>query len=1664
MARDLFPHPDRIVFFDIETGGPLKKQSGAPFRASEFLRRSQDPGWVWTPEAAFHANNPILQLHATRIPHFAGSAANFPPHGKPPLNTYIKPPAEPWIWENGRRVSMRLSEWATIHKLAFADAPQTEEEALRAFFQGLEGRIALHESQGLGKVYLSGWNVGYDITGVERAARRYSSLERYHGFLGRMAEVGKLDLLEASDPMLETVLEYARHDEKFRERYLRLSSGKLAESVEDLRRLAGWNQANVAAATGAMEDLKLKASDLHAAFTDTWLTERAYRDWSGALEEIRDEAKFGAPDFTRIFHEHGLGRGEAAGEVLARIYRNPRLDRKIEEAARAGAGTGEAIVAALRPTEVNWRRFGAAAGVAAAAAVATSLAFSVRRSRQTQITGLADEGEAAKSRHRLTGFGSGWQGLDEQGPVDWRSAAYYASLYSGYRALGRWNPRALYEFARRTENFGPDFLKSLSRAVSQSHWAASWLPEDLHVKGSELLDAGGQWTPYGEHLNKLFGGDQAFRQALEERGEAHFYRASKASPWLRLEGTDLEARFVGVERDFHGSRWAGASARWQAEIGRPSSYVAPRARDWKQWFRNRRNTRKPFDPRYGTVVEELGIKFQPLFGRKQGDWLGNARQQAGILALEMMERPQRLLSKIGLGARNGTWNSALGLGGRLLGFGLGVAGAGLALDYADYLTGHRLSTSVAGVVPKARIAHAELTDKVPGLRKTTDWYEEHVPGPWYGPLMLPVIGKGVGMLAAKAATSGWITPGMAKDAAKSVSQRWGKVGLIAGAAAMLPFVPGMLGSRKTAAELRDIYSGKEPVEVRAGRWWELGNTPFSGRRITMYRPSWFARLKARPERVSLWGSEEEYWHHHPLLHPLRWLRNPYALEEHMGHDRPYPMASPALSNVPLIGPLLAATVGRLLKPPRRMHEDDWDGTEYTLFSPRVEPRGPAALPAPMPQEEFRSLGEVLRRQGEIAAEWVGLPGWAAKTLKNKILNRRGFGKEVFFEGSRQATSASRRYYDQELGAGLAPTPDFEETETYSEPLRRFVQRDLKTLQANEIPNNMPSWLPGEDYMTNFRTGDPYAKIKSGPSRLPGPGYAALHPELKDVAAEDYPLLERFKILSDVAPWSTQWFQHKAMLDGATRDDAEARIEYEKILARAEELKASSEEFGVRRYTAPVEEIAGTVKRVTQEGIELEEMPGRRFSLSALGMKASDLSAVVLGEKNELTRAQAAREVETRQSRLASFFSDRLAPGTSVRMVVPEGTSRHAEEARAVVFAGGRNINQELLDEGLALKRADRSGAEFQAMSGRAGKLVGKLAEAAAFEGDVSYLNPMHWVADPRHSKYWQQRTWLEQYKHHEVYGSRMPKWESPVHSVLSPWGRGLIYRLTGRATVPKDVEERRDLDTLTDYLEYLRSLQYTNNNRRTAVGANLFGEPAYLRSVLKGRDKYYFEAALGETDDHNRQEALDVLPEDFARILQAQWVKQDLEIARAEGKEVPHVEEGGRLKTPEEYAAYERAREEGETRLDYGNWERSKEIAQFFFRRNIRLPESSDSPVYDPNIDYEDVKAKIVTEEGYDLHDFNIFDDRAALLWRKPYLDGAVRELTTGNDRSVEQLRETVERMILAKGDSRAQVRAVGQAASKDRKNIRVTVEHRADKEILDDVRRHPDAYQDEAE
>jgi hypothetical protein len=149
----------------------------------------------------------------------------------------------------------------------------------------------------------------------------------------------------------------------------------------------------------------------------------------------------------------------------------------------------------------------------------------------------------------------------------------------------------------------------------------------------------------------------------------------------------------------------------------------------------------------------------------------------------------------------------------------------------------------------------------------------------------------------------------------------------------------------------------------------------------------------------------------------------------------------------------------------------------------------------------------------------------------------------------------------------------------------------------------------------------------------------------------------------------------------TENNTEMRIEYERILERVRQTKESVIRMNDRYFTAPTDEIEGTVESVSTRGITLKEFPGRVFQYSSVGTSAADMSARVLGENNNQTRSEVARAVDERRLNLQSWLSDTVKIGGRARLTVPLGAADHSEQIRAVVEVDGVNLNKELLDQG-----------------------------------------------------------------------------------------------------------------------------------------------------------------------------------------------------------------------------------------------------------------------------------------------------------------------------------------------------------------------------------------------
>lgn len=345
---------------------------------------------------------------------------------------------------------------------------------------------------------------------------------------------------------------------------------------------------------------------------------------------------------------------------------------------------------------------------------------------------------------------------------------------------------------------------------------------------------------------------------------------------------------------------------------------------------------------------------------------------------------------------------------------------------------------------------------------------------------------------------------------------------------------------QSSASLEREYAGEEKVPIRKSRWWMLGFQPFKGGQIDHYAPSWYVRMKQDPYTTNIYGSEDSYWKHGSLLPTpnnlfgLRTLIDPYAVERMNYYDRPYPKTSKLFEEVPIFGPLLADTLGEVIKPQKTMQPG---AQSFMVASSNISDKG-------VPTNAAKALGipdipltvtslktpdnfkDRIDKYANVAISPSGVWKFALEVFGVT------FDKGYKIADAGNMTSLSRSFYEKQLG-GL-----FGETEF----IRRFLLSDYGNASAinqqiNPIPNTLPRWLPGslsenkpdQGYFVDFTRGDPYTKIPGGEFRLPGPGYESIN-QLHSGISGVYSDVDKFLVLADVAPFSTAFYKYQGIID------------------------------------------------------------------------------------------------------------------------------------------------------------------------------------------------------------------------------------------------------------------------------------------------------------------------------------------------------------------------------------------------------------------------------------------------------------------------------------------------------------------------------------------------------
>lgn len=803
-------------------------------------------------------------------------------------------------------------------------------------------------------------------------------------------------------------------------------------------------------------------------------------------------------------------------------------------------------------------------------------------------------------------------------------------------------------------------------------------------------------------------------------------------------------------------------------------------------------------------------------------------------------------------------------------------------------------------------------------------------------------------------------------------------GLSALAGNYMAAIPGLnlLGTTETAKEKEDIYSGEKEVGIRKGRWWEFGrSSKYEGGKVEYFRKHALERLRNRAYQKGIYGSEEEKWAHDPILHPLKALFGDKEWKYHYDlknqYSRPAPLSSTYGEDIPFIGPLVAATFGRLFKPRIKLRQEEWDlgGGEYThLPDSRKETEpyynfGGLKPGAPVsPEDPTQLFNELNYRRREA----IGLPGFVEGAVFDSLTGREERYQNLKTIETMGKERGSEYWLWSHLNVGGAAGS--------SELIRRFIPHERSYLDKyNPLRNDLPWWMPGDDYFMDLKHGNPFNKIKEAEIRLPGEGYAALNPDVKGVEAEDYPLMHRLKILADVAMWSDEYKQTMKTAKSRRKHMSQKDQERIKEIERQVRIKKRKKEFSEYRFNRDqLKKEKVTIKEVLSPKRFLTEEHGKMiFEMQGMG-RVEDKDALM-----NWASGLVGQELDVYTPSMESRGLGLVKAGGRQKAVAMFGDKDYAE----LISEKGWAVDKGLDDEFEQLRFSDRER--------KAGAISEKILHG--IDSPLEMVTPF----SPA-SKFIRERSAIEEYEKTQAIGTGNAFWNKPIENFLKPAMDMLMYN-AGKKDIPEEVQQRRAIEEYFDMIEWVKAKKLGDEHTasETTFGADVFADPRSIFSALPRRDRDYFKEFQDAKSEEERQKILDLTPSNQDRLYSSVWMKQEAKAARAKRKAgIATDAENAILATSwaaRKSEGFEISPEleklwmqETDGKIPYDEWIRKKKAEEYFATHS--LP-GADWLGWHPGLDLEDVKLKYVEQAGLDHHDFDLWGTRKRSLARKPYIN-----------------------------------------------------------------------------
>jgi len=261
---------------------------------------------------------------------------------------------------------------------------------------------------------------------------------------------------------------------------------------------------------------------------------------------------------------------------------------------------------------------------------------------------------------------------------------------------------------------------------------------------------------------------------------------------------------------------------------------------------------------------------------------------------------------------------------------------------------------------------------------------------------------------------------------------------------------------------------------------------------------------------------------------------------------------------------------------------------------------------------------------------------------------------------------------------------------------------------------------------------------------------------------------------------------------------------------------------------------------------------------------------------------------------------------------------------------------------------------------------------------------------------------IQEYENQVLYGTRFAFWDKPWRDWFRPAAYQTAHGILGWQGKPGWVEDREKFEQHYDQLEFYKwkrleaqafdsgdaykAKQYGRFASRTMTGVNPLGRASSVKGALPRREREFFEAFVMEDDERRRERILQMVHPALMPVYEAQWLKADY--ARTGDPELKRrlqllgrdqgVQSAGLVASGE---AEQVAR--GRENINFADWYKMRNIEE---QMGQNMPDT-DWIGFNPAVDLEDVKLKVLMDQGQDIHDYGFFRSQRRLLSRKPYIN-----------------------------------------------------------------------------